>query len=168
MKKLLVLVLILSISLGSAGLSTIAMQQPGVDKSYSHLDYNGYMVAIQPSTTATAGDLSNAIKTIAINFSEQANETGYAGKLQIGITDRPGRVIYMLDIGAAEAIDQRENATWLEGLFAHCAVWQDDTRNYNPYGTRYTPIPNGKGVLGSMVMPWLGYKLVDDVWYDTA
>jgi hypothetical protein len=52
-------------------------------------------------------------------------------------------------------------------------VFNDDTNNYDPYGNRYTPFPSGKGILGSMLYPWLGFKLKyinrgPEVWYDQA
>lgn len=149
-------------------LEDVAMKQPGIDIAKSHLDDISFMVALQPSTSATPEDIKNAVSVLISNFGKDANETGYDGKLQIGLTDRPGRIKYVLDVSAKDAISHVNDTQWLNQIQETGQVFNDDTRNYDPYGNRYTSIPDGKGLLGSMVFPWLGYKKYGNVWYDPS
>lgn len=164
------LLALLLVNMASAsGISEVAMRQPGIDLAESHIDNNSYMVALQPATTATTEDIQKAIGVLIDSYGRAANETGYSGKLQIGVTTRAGRVIYMLDVGSSEAISHINDAKWLEKIYERGQTFVDDPRNYDPYDHRYTPFPSGKGVLGSMVYPWLGYKFAynangKDVW----
>lgn len=145
----------------------IAMEQPGVDMARGKFYNSSCMIALQPSTSATIEDMQNAVGVLISEFGRAANATGYTGKLQIGITDRPGRVIYMLTISAKDAMAHVNDPSWLVDAFKKGEVFQDDTRNYDPYGNRYTPFPEGKGLLGSMVMPWLGYVSAGgNKWFD--
>jgi hypothetical protein len=75
MKELIILAFFIACMAASATLSDVAMSQPGVDMSYCHLDNHSYMVAIQPSTSATPDQLNNAIRVIAVEFGKQANES---------------------------------------------------------------------------------------------
>jgi hypothetical protein len=166
---LILMVMLISVGLGGADLASIAMKQPGIDQALSHVDTNSCMVAIQPSSSATSEHLQDAIRTLIKGFGKEANATGYDGKLQIGVTDQPGRVIYMLEVSADDAIARGNDTDWLKEIPLKGQTFNDDTRNYDPYGNRYTPFPSGKGVLGSMVYPWLGYKTYgNNVWFDPS
>jgi hypothetical protein len=155
---LIFMVMSTSVGLSEADLASIAMKQPGVDQALCHIDTNSYMVAIQPSSSATSQHLQDAIRTLIKGFGKEAYATGYDGKLQIGVTDQPGRVIYMLEVSADDAIANGNDTDWLEEIPLKGQTFNDDTRNYDPYGNRYTPFPSGKGVLGSMVYPWLVHR----------
>lgn len=163
------MVMLISVGLGGADLASIAMKQPRIDQALSHVDTNSYKVAIQPSSSATQEDLQDVIRILIKGFGKEANTTGYDGKLQIGVTDRQGRVIYILEVSANDAITYGSDTDWLEEIPLKGQTFNDDTRNYDPYVNRYTPFPSGKGVLGSMVYPWLGYKTYgNNVWFDPS
>lgn len=159
--------LFLVLQLATADFASLATEQPGIDAARGKFYNTSCMLAVRPSTSATEEALQNAVAVLISEFGKAANETGYTGKLQIGITDQPGRVIYMLEVGAKDAILHQNDTEWLKAAYGNGTTFQDDTRNYDPYGNRYTPFPSGKGVLGSMVMPWLGYVSAGgNIWID--
>lgn len=165
MRSILILSIYMLSVCGSATLADIAMQQPGIDESNYNFDNHSYMVAMQPSTTATSEDLDNAAIAVIMEFATFSNEYSYEGKLILGITDRPGRVIKSIEVGSMDAIKHSDNTSWQRDVLDNAATWEDDTRNYDPYGNRYTSFPDGKGVIGSMVMKWLGFVKIGNLLY---
>ena len=129
----------------------VAKQRPGVADAKASDDGLHLRIALQRSSNGDNTAIANAISVLVWDYSKD-NRTGV---FQIGLVNNQNRVTTMWEVGSFAAKANYNNTTWLTQIIQNPIIFDDDTRNYDPYGNRYTPIQTGQGVIGSLVMPWL-------------
>lgn len=142
--------------------ANLAKMNIGIQDAKAAEDEHVMRVALQASSSGSNAAIAKVISYLVWTYAED-NRTGV---LQVGLVNNADRITTMWEVGSYDAESNYNNTTWLSGIIRDPLIFQDDTRNYDPYGIRYTPIQDGEGVLGSMVMPWLGYTWLGNKWYN--
>jgi len=129
----------------------LAMLQPGINSARASDDGLHFMIALQRSSTGDNAAIAKVISNLVWTYGLD----NHTGVLQIGLTNNQDRVTAVWEVSSFDVKANQNNTTWLTQIIRSPTIFDDDTRNYDPYGNRYTPIQNGKGILGSLIVPWL-------------
>jgi len=129
----------------------LAKMNIGIQDAAAAQDGHTLRVALQRSSTGNNTAISKVVGYLIWTYADD-NQTGI---LQIGLVNSAKRVTTMWEVSSFDAEVNRNNTTWLSNVISNPVIFYDDTRYYDPYGNRYTPIQDGKGLLGSKVKEWL-------------
>jgi hypothetical protein len=129
----------------------LAKMNIGIQDAAAAEDGHTLKVALQRSSSGNNTAIAKVVSYLVWTYADD-NQTGI---LQIGLVNNAKRVTTMWEVSSYDAETNYNNTTWLSGVISKPMIFQDDTRYYDPYGNRYTPIQDGKGLLGSKVKEWL-------------
>jgi hypothetical protein len=129
----------------------LAKMNIGIQDAVAAEDGHTLRVALQRSSSGNNTAIAKVVSYLVWTYAKD-NQTGI---LQIGLVNNAKRVTTIWEVSSYDAETNYNNTTWLSGIISNPLIFQDDTRYYDPYGNRYTPIQDGKGLLGSNVKEWL-------------
>jgi hypothetical protein len=131
--------------------ASLAKMNIGIQDAASAEDGHILRVALQRSSSGNNTAIAKVVSYLVWTYAKD-NQTGI---LQIGLVNNAKRVTTIWEVSSYDAETNYNNTTWLSGIISNPLIFNDDTRYYDPYGNRYTPIQDGKGLLGSNVKEWL-------------